>query len=349
MTSQSIRLRESAAPMVPRLRERVGAIEGAKKGDGTYRVRIITEGIGASADYSRELIESDGTVAVMDGLKSFFDHPERDWAPEERSVLSLAGRFIPGTVEQGETEEGLAAAYGAFKPRKEYAEFFEEFADTLGVSIYLAAAFSEKDDGTRKVEAFIPDPYNSIDIVVAAGRGGRFESARESLRTIESSLGAPRADKTIEASVDEEKEGNMLTKEDVQAIIAEALTPVVAAVAELKTAATEKATAEANAEATAEAVTEALTSYDEKIAAIAAEKDLLKSQRATLTESARKGDDITEALASAKATAAEAKEHFTAESAPADEEGFVFESERDSKTNDDAAFLEESAGYAKEA
>lgn len=349
MSKTVLRAVESDAPASSNERtlERLGgsgAVESAKREDGTFRVRIITEGKGSSGIYSRELVQSPASAAVMDGLKSFFDHPDYSFAPEERSVLKLAGRFVPGTIEHADTEDGLAAAYGSFKPRKEYLEFFEEFADTLGVSVYLAATFSELPDGTRKVESFVPDPYNSIDIVVAAGRGGRFEQARESLRTIESSLGAPEGHKPGAEASAQEKEGNMLTKEEVQAIIAEALAPVASAVAELKTAVTEKATAEAEAEATAAAVKEALEGYDEKVQAITAEKDLLDSQRTALMESARAGEDIAPALESAKAIAAEAKAAFGAKGSEIEEDGFVFESGT-STTDDDSAFLAEAAGY----
>lgn len=336
MSKTMIRVSESAAQDATRAHERFdGAIESSGSGDGTYKVRIITEGKGSSATYSRELIQDPRSASVMDGLKSFFDHPERSWAPEERSVLSIAGRFVPGTIENADTEDGLAAAYGTFKPRKEYAEFFEQFADTLGISIFLAASFTENADGSRNVESFLPDPYNSIDIVVAAGRGGRFEQARESLRTIESSLGARRVDRkpAVEASAEEE-EGSM-TKDEFQALVAEALAPVLATVSELKTAVTEKATAEANAEAVGAAVTEALTGYDEKVQAITAEKDLLPSQRTALTESARKGEDITAALEGAKAIAAEAKKEFGAEGP---ESGFVREG-AGASGDDDSDFL----------
>lgn len=311
-----------------------GAIEGGKRNDGSYHIRVITEGKGSSGFYPAETLRN--YADAFDGVKSFFDHPDYAWAPEERSVLKVAGRLVPGTVKVGETEEGLTAVYSDFKPREEYRQFFDDFGDTLGFSIYVGATFSEAADGTKVVESFDRhDPYASVDVVVAAGRGGRFEQARESLKTIESSLGITEGSKpSVEASAQEE-EGNM-TKEEMQAILAEALAPVLADVAALKTAATEKATAEADAEAISTAVAEALTSYDEKVAAIAAEADLIESQRAVLTESARKGEDITEALEGAKAIAAEAKAQFAAtENEGHGEDGFVFESATSNKADED--------------
>ena len=315
-----------------------GAIEGAKGKDGTYQIRVITEGKGSSGIYPAKTLREYSDA--FDGLKSFFDHPDYAWAPEERSVLKIAGRLVPGTITVGETEDGLTAIYSRFKPREEYREFFDDFGDTLGFSIFIGATFSEAADGTRIVESFDRhDPYASVDVVVAAGRGGRFEQARESLRTLTDSL--------VETSAGTPKEeGSIMTKEEFQALIAEALAPVVADVAALKTAATEKATAEATAEAIAEKVSEALGAYDEKVQAITAEKDLLDSQREALMESARKGEDIAPALEAAKAIVTEAKAAFAAEDEGNGEQGFVFESR--TINSDDAAFLAEVAGYGKE-
>lgn len=338
--NQLLRVAESSAPQstneyaLERLHAS-GAIEGKKSDDGTYLIRVITEGKGSRGIYPAETLKEH--YGAFDGVKSFFDHPEHSWAPEERSVLRLAGRLTPGSTYVGTTEEGLTAIYSRFKPREEYRQFFEDFADTLGFSIYCKASFSEAADGTRIVEAFdAHDPYRSVDVVVAAGRGGRFEQARESLRQIETSLGVTEgSEPSVEASAQEE-EGNMLTKDDVQAILAEALAPLAADVAALKEARIEEAKAEADAEAIAAAVTEALSSYDEKVQAITAEKDLLKSQREALMKSAREGKDITEALAEAKVLATEAKEAFATQPPAVEEvEGFVFESADSGKSDED--------------
>ena len=322
MPKKMLRVRE-AAVAAERAHERsLGAVE-SKRDDGTFRIRIITEGKGSSGIYPRRLIQEHGKA--FDGFKSFFDHPEYSFAPEERSVLKLAGRLVPGTIEIGETDSGLAAAYADFKPREEYRSFIEEFADVLGVSIFVGATFSESESGEKIVESFdANDPYGSVDIVVAAGRGGRFESARESLRTLNTSLGVAEGHKpTVEASA-EEKEDNMELEKMIEALTAK-IDSLATDVAALKTAATEKATAEADAEAIADAVAEGVKGYAEKVAAIDAVEDLLESQRKALTESAAKGEDITAALESAKAIAEEAKAHFSVEEDDA-KGGLTFES-----------------------
>ena len=319
MSKSTLRVAESDAPAAMRERasERIGAVE-SKGSDGTFRIRVITEGEGTSGFYPRKLMEDTIAHSIIDGSVSFFDHPEYSFAPEDRSVTKIAARLVPGTTEFGVTDDGLGAIYANLKPREEYRDFITEFADVLGISIYMAASFTELPNGTRQVESLLPDPYNSVDIVVAAGRGGRFEAARESLRTIESSLGIHGGKKpSVEASAQEE-EGNMVTKEEV----AELLSPIVAAVAELKTAVTEKATAEATAEAVDAAVLEARAKAAAELEKIATEGDLLDSSRKALMESVAAGTFAEEDLVAAKAVAEEAKAKFATEDAGA---GFVFE------------------------
>lgn len=332
MTKNAVRIRES------------GVLE-RKSAKGTYPVTIITEGQGSSAYYSGDLLESQHSA--FDNAVSFMDHPENPERPWERSVTRIGGRIVGETWTE-KTEDGLVAVRGNWKPRKEYAEFVEEYFDVLGLSIYIGAKGEANDDeGTFHVTEFdATDPYKSVDVVVAAGRGGKFNAAMESARQIESSLGTPRADKpAVEASAEEE-EGNMELKEVVEAQSAK-IDALAAAVSELKDTLAAKATAEAEAEAVTAAVAEAMSAYTEKVEAINAAEDLLPSQRTALLESARNGEDIATALESARVIASEAKAAFGAQNEePAD--GFVYESGRASEGADDMAFLLEAAGYGKE-
>jgi hypothetical protein len=148
-----------------------------------------------------------------------------------------------------------------------------------------------------------------VDAVIAAGRGGRFERATESLRLIESSLGTPEGAKpAVEASA-EEKEGSMEIKELVEAVnaLTESLKPVIAFVNESKNANAAEAQAQVDAEAVESAVAEALAAYDQKVVAIEA-ADLLEPQVADLKARAAKGEDITSAIEQAKAVVEAAKQ-----------------------------------------
>lgn len=271
----------------------------AERGDdGTYPVRIITEGEGSTGIYSRELLER--SADVFSGLPSFVNHPQDPAKPHLRDAKSIAGRIVKGSTEFRVGEDGLAAIHGRYKPNRDYADWIEENADLLGLSIFIGAA-GEEDTATGKLvlESFDEkDPYGAVDIVVAAGRGGRFERAAESLRAIESSLGTPAA-KPGAASASGEKEDHMDPKvvEELRSLIR---TEFAAIVAEQKGLADKAAQAEADAEAAvAKRTADAVEAYAAAAKAVA-EADLLEPQAESILEAARKGADYAPLIESAK-------------------------------------------------
>lgn len=297
----------------------------AKSASGTYRVRLIDEGEGSSGSYSRELIES--SAHVFEGVPSFFDHPINPEAPHERSVLTIGGRISNVTAEYIE-EEDKTALFGDFKPRAEYEPFIEQFADVIGLSIYCGAYGDQMDDGRFAVESFDgEDPYRSCDLVVAAGRGGKFERAKESLRAIESRIGTSNATKPGSASGSDsntQQEESMELK-DVEALfdakLAEALKPINTFLAEEGARRQAEADAAANDDDVADAIEAAVATVEAiKVAKV------LPSFEAKLIESAKKGVDVTEDLDFAKKITAEA-------SVSAKDEGDSFYT-HESKSND---------------
>lgn len=294
-----------------------------KKDDGSYRVILITEGTGSTGVYSAELIDS--SAHVYENVPSYMDHPIDPEHPEKRPVLTIGGRFKNVEAEGGPLGRQLAAD---FTPREEYRPLFEEFGDILGLSIFCGA-YGEKDEtGRVVVEAFdAEDPYRSVDVVVAAGRGGRFKRASESLRAIESSLGAPKGNKPGATAAPGEKESNTMELKDLVTAV-EALTkslePVVAFVAE------QKAAADA---AVAEAETKVAAAEQEKDAAIEAysaavkavsEAELLPSQEASILAAAKDGKDVAPLIEDAKKVLEEAQ-------AAVETGGYVIESADGSK------------------
>lgn len=304
--------------MTKRYIQEAARLAPKKNPDGTYRLVAIDEGEGSTGIYSSELLAA--SESVFEGAPSFINHPIDPNRPQDRDLNTLAGRLSNMRVE---VVEGKTALVGDYRPRKEYQSLIEEFGDIIGASIFCGAYGEKNDDGKVVVEAFDgEDRYRSVDLVVAAGRGGRFDRATESLRAIESSLGLPEGNKpAVEASA-EEKEG-IMEKEILEAInaIAESLKPVVAFVNESAAAKATEAQAQVDAEAVDAAVEEALKGYEEKVVAIEA-ADLLEPQVADLKARARKGEDITSAIESAK-TIVEAAAQKVAESTSG---GYIHES-----------------------
>ena len=286
----------------------------AKSSDGTYDCVIITEGVGSTGVYTADLLEN--SVEVFENAPSYLNHPVDGWAPHLRPVESIAGRISGVTLGE---DNGRVALLGKYKPRTEYVELFEEFGDLLGLSIYCGASGEERPDGRLEVAAFDAlDPYKSVDVVVAAGRGGRFKKAAESLRRIESSLGIPEGAKPAAEASAEEKKENHMEKEILEAVnaLAESLKPVVAFVNESAAKAAEAAQTEVDAEALDTARAEGAKAPAESFAAIdAAElpKTIAEGLKAKVLEGADVTDEITSAKAVIEAVAESAQDEDAAD------------------------------------
>jgi hypothetical protein len=167
-----------------RILNEAGTISKPAEGATTYPVRIISEGKGSSGTYTRAMLEEN--IDAFTAALSFMNHPLDPEKPHLRPAEDIAGRLV-GAVE-GKEVDGVYGLYGEYKPNSsnpQRAAFIEEYADALGLSIYIAGT-GKVVEGEYMVESFDgADPYRSVDIVVAAGRGGRFERATESYRTVE--------------------------------------------------------------------------------------------------------------------------------------------------------------------
>lgn len=281
-----------------------------KTSDGSYRVILITEGTGSTGVYSADLMNA--SEHVFENAPSYMDHPIDPERPQDRPVLSIGGRFANVTAEDGPFGRQLAAD---FKPREEYRSLFEEFGDILGLSIFCGA-YGEKDEtGRVVVESFdAEDPYRSVDVVVAAGRGGRFKRAQESLRAIESSLGAPKGNKPAAEASAEEKEGETMDEKEMKALavivaaaVAESLKPVIDFVNESAASEANETQTKVDAEALDNARAEGATAAAESFKLIDDAKlpeKIAEGLRAKVLE----GKDITEAVTDAKAVLEAAQE-----------------------------------------
>lgn len=290
--------------MARKLLHEAGTLTVPVAGSETYPVRIINEGVGSSGVYNRALFTPANAKALENSL-SFMNHPLDPEKPHLRPPGDIAGRLV-GAVEAKEVD-GLMGFYGDFKPNPERAAFIAEYADVLGLSVYIGAEFDVV-NGQHVVESFDgKDPYKSVDIVVAAGRGGRFERATEAYKSIESSSDTPEGKAPDATSAQDQKEGTMDEK-ILKAL--EALTTQFAAfVTESKEATAKPKATEAEAptpEAIETAVTTAIEAYEVAAKAIA-DAELLPSQAVELLAMAKAGKDITAPLESATKIVAEAK------------------------------------------
>lgn len=258
--------------------------------DGTWKVKVISEGKGSSGTYTATLLENHHHA--FDNVLSFRNHPTGWDGPETRDFTMIAGE-IKGETWVESDERGLKAIYANYLPDPEYKEKLERYKGKLGLSIYIeGSGYVDESTGDFVVDWFNPeDPYASLDVVIAPGARGKFlESARKAYEAREDAAstdrpGARQAERK-EIRMDDE------LKEALKGI-SDALASLVA---EKKTA----DAAEAQVKADEAAVTSAVEAYDVARKAID-EADLLAPQREELLKAAKRGEDITSAIESAKA------------------------------------------------
>ena len=172
----------------------VPLIERAVRTDGSMPVKIIAPGWGSSGFYSPEVLMRDGPKVFTKGLHMYADHPTATEEAErpERSVKDLmatltsdarydpVGPIVPTAEGQKAAGPGL---YADAKVVDGWKPMVEELAPHIGLSIRaLGRAVRGEAEGRKGpiIEGIVA--AKSVDLVTAAGAGGKilnlFESAR---------------------------------------------------------------------------------------------------------------------------------------------------------------------------
>lgn len=286
-----------------------------RQDDGSFRICIINEGQGSSADWPRSFFEGEhgrANANVLAGAISFPNHPKDYERPEDRDPMTAIGRVgREVTIEEHDGKLGFWADYIPSR-RAGVAEHLEEFGDKLGVSVFCEGETRKNLETNREevVRLFPDDPYCSVDVVVVAGRGGKFaKQLAESHRRFAEEASAPAGEKNEETHMDKEIEERFdkLSSEFKSAIsdLAKALKTPEGAPAPAPGAEAQATDSDVEA-AVATAVEERLADYDKAVELIS-EAQLTESQSSDLRARARKGEDITGAVETAKKVLAEAR------------------------------------------
>lgn len=258
---------------------------------GRWRATLLTIGQGSSGNWLEETVRRDGPHALKKGSKCFVTHNRLENG--EPDPFRMWGTL----ADDAYFEEGVGLV-GDIDVLPSWRDRVEEVAPHTALSVYLMGESDEEGNITE----ILDDVQNGVDLVVFPGRpgSGLVEKLYESAK--------PLAEKTSTASVVVENEQIGMTMEkDVEERF-DALTALIQGLTEAR-AQDAKAEADANAvdaEATkrVEAVVASLSAVE------SARADLLPSQVASLTESAKRGEDVAPAIESAKAIATEARETF---------------------------------------
>lgn len=274
------------------LLEAASLASDAPNEDGTWKVRLISEGKGSSGIYTAELLEQHHHA--FDDLLSFKNHPDWD-GPQARDFTMIAGQILGETWIEKD-ERGLTAVYANYLPDEEYRDKLARYKNKLGLSIYIEGSgfYRENADGTEDfvVDWFNPeDPFASVDVVHAPGARGKFmESMR---KTYDSNRKVESKEPTVKSA--EEENGVKMDQEMKDAF--KSLTDLVSTLVAEKEARTN---AEAQATADAAAVAAAVESFATAAKAVE-DAELLDVQRDAILEAAKRGEEVAPLIESAKA------------------------------------------------
>lgn len=249
--------------------------------DGTWKVKLISEGKGSSGTYPATLLENHHHA--FDNVLSFKNHPTGWDGPSERDFTMIAGKVVGETWVESD-ERGLKAVYGNYLPDPEYKDKISRYKEQLGLSIYIeGSGYVEESSGDFIVDWFNPeDPYASVDVVIAPGARGKF---MESMRKTYDSMIDESKKPSVTSAV--EKENGIKMDEEIKEAF-KALNDLIAPlVAKEQTAQAEAAQAEADENAGREAV----EAYDAAVTAIDA-ADLPAKVVESLRKQAKDGVDV---------------------------------------------------------
>lgn len=248
--------------------------EAPVKNGNRWRAIVARPGQGSSGFYSEDVFRRDAAKIIAPGGHCFINHED------SRNPKDLVGVYKEGAYWD-EDEKAVVADLTVFS---HWESFVNEVGPHLGVSLY---AMGEQ-DGEGNVTAFLEDRLNGADLVARPGLVGSglaeklYESAKAQI------------EETSTTAVVEN--GNEMELEKVVEALDALTAKVSALVAEKESAVAEEAQVQADAEAVATAV----EAYDAAVRAVD-EADLLQPQREALLSAAKRGEDITTGIETAKA------------------------------------------------
>src|SRR5690625_2780631 len=245
-----------------------------KKKGNRWLVTVATPGQGSSGFYSEELLREQGPRALHAGAQSFVTHDP------SRNPKDMIGVFPEGGFWN--EEKGVLQAELEVHPH--WVDFVEAVGPHCGMSLYMHG----KTDEDGNVIELTPNQYNGCDLVSRPGLSGSGLDGKlyEALRA--------------EAHAEADEDGH---KEEIEKKV-EALSDMLA-----QFVASQEKVKEEDEVTPEQLVAEALNAYHEAIAEID-KAELLPSQVEDLRERAKKGEEVTPLIESAKKINAELKAQF---------------------------------------
>lgn len=279
-----------------KLELRESVTEAPKKRGNRWRVIVARPGQGSSGFYSEAVLRRDAEKIIAPGGQMFINHGA------DRNPKDMVGIYPEGSFWD-EDEKAVVSEVDVFSHWK---EFVEEVGPHCGASLY---ALGESDEDGN-VTAILEDRLNGADLVARPGLIG--SGLAEKL--YESAVAHSEEKPTVTVA-EEHKEIKMDQElKDALTGISNTLAALVADKKNEESAQAQVAADEAVAQARVESFAAAVKAVDEA--------DLFESQRESILESAKAGEDVAPLIEAAKKVKAEAIAALT-EAAPQEPVGRI--------------------------
>ena len=155
----------------------------ARTGPGRVLLTLITPGKGSSGSYAADVIEAAAAEKVFPrGTQGHINH-DTEFQRMERPEGDLRNLALVLLEDARVDDNGALVAEALVSSA--WRDFVEEFKDFIGASIAAQAQITKTPDGPV-VEKLLPHPFNRVDLVTVAGRGGAITEVLEAARVIES-------------------------------------------------------------------------------------------------------------------------------------------------------------------
>lgn len=280
---------------------------GKAKGSGKRRrAKLIAADVwGSSAYYPAAVLERDAEAVFVPGTKMYENHftEAEEWERPEGDVAKLVGKLVTSGVYEAENPEG-PGVYADVEFYDSYVPRINEIADDIGLSVRGNGASEEGEVAGRygKIVTQILS-INSVDVVTAAGAGGKLISIQESAGPMAGTPINTEGDQSVTAlTKDEFAAGIAELKESFNAAVGDGfVTSLTTALKEALKPATDvvEPVAETAAEVTAPVAEAVAVEVDHaELATKFAESDLPAAVMPNIVAAIKEGKTVEEAIAS---------------------------------------------------
>jgi hypothetical protein len=171
----------------------IALVERAISDDGTVMLKLISEGVGSSGFYPKDVLKRDGPKVFTKGLFNLIDHPtaQQEKDRPEGSVLNVGStlmedaKWYDSWKDKNGTDQG-AGLYARATVKPTFREDLSVIANDIGMSIRAKGkARRGLIDGVEMPIIESIDKALSVDYVTLPGRGGKVIDMMESAKVKE--------------------------------------------------------------------------------------------------------------------------------------------------------------------